>query len=145
VGIDENGDIYINYEDMTLPRDVGGFRFVPTVSSTLDMVADLTITLLRPEPPGRILTQGGDLDNRLKTLLDALKVPTKDEIPSGAAPAQDDNPFFCLVEDDALITGLDVRIDRLLGPPDGDPAEVLLLLRVRTKLVAGNMANLGLV
>ncbi len=64
--------IYLSTDNLTLLHDVGAFQFAPTVSSRLDMVADLTITLLRPEPPGQIVTQSGDIDNRLKTLLDAL-------------------------------------------------------------------------
>ena len=144
---DEEG-IGINFEDITLLREVGSFQFVPTVSYELDMVADLTITLLRPGPPGRIVSQGGDLDNRLKTLLDALKVPSEAELPSGATPTQEESPFFCLVEDDALITGLDIKTDRLLAPLEPtapDPSEVVLLIHTRTRLVAGNTANLGLV
>lgn len=111
----EGGDLVIGSEDITLLREVKEFQFVPTISADLDMVADLTITLLRPEPPGRIVTQGGDIDNRLKTLLDALKVPREAEIPPGAGPLEDESPFFCLLEDDALITSLDVRTDRLLS------------------------------
>jgi hypothetical protein len=68
-GIDVHGE-FMNYEDITLLRERGGVEFVPTVSADLDMVADLTITLLHPEPLGQIVTQGGDIDNRLKTLFD---------------------------------------------------------------------------
>jgi hypothetical protein len=142
---DEDGRLFINFEDITLLRDVGDFQFVSTVSVALDMVADLTITLLRPEPPGGIVTQGGDIDNRLKTLLDALKVPREPaELPRGDTPSQDELPFFCLLEDDALITSLDVKTDRLLVPV-ADSSEVVLLLHVRTRIVQGNFANLGLV
>lgn len=87
----EDGRLFINFEDITLLREVGEFQFVPTVSADLEMVADLTITLLRPEPPGRIVTQGGDIDNRLKTLLDALKAPRESaEVPPGDTPSQDE-------------------------------------------------------
>jgi hypothetical protein len=108
------------------------------------MVADLTITLLRPEPPGRIVTQGGDIDNRLKTLLDALKIPRESELPAGEVPSEDESPFFCLVADDALITSLDIKTDRLLDP-SAKASEVVLLIRVKTRLLAGTMATLGLV
>jgi hypothetical protein len=62
-------------DGVLIVRPMGNFGFVSVVSSRLSMVAALRITLLRPEPPGNIVTQGGDMANRLKTLLDALKVP----------------------------------------------------------------------
>jgi len=130
--------------DGNIIHAVEPFQFVATVSSKLQMVADLSLTMLRPEPPGRIVTQSGDIDNRLKTLLDALKVPVRDELPSKAAPPESGEPlFFCLLEDDNLITSLDIRTDRLLDA--ANPSEVLLLLHVKTRLVVGTFANLGLV
>jgi len=105
---DETGLYVDTEEELTLLQDVGEFHFAPTVSAKLHMVADLTITLLRPEPPGQVITQGGDIDNRLKTLLDALKVPKQpDDLPPEATPSKDESPFFCLVEDDNLITSLE--------------------------------------
>lgn len=109
----------------------GGFRFAPLVCSELRLVADLSITLLRPEPPGQIVTQAGDIDNRLKTLLDALKMPSgTDELPADASLGPDEDPFFCLLEDDNLITRLDVRTD--------------LLLRVTTRPTSITWGNMGL-
>jgi hypothetical protein len=143
LGTDDTGD-YADYEDITLLRQVREFQFVPTVSSDLNMVADLTITLLRPEEPGSIITQGGDIDNRLKTLLDSLKVPEADEIPTDEAHPVDETPFFCSVEDDNLITSLGLTTDRLLDS-SADSSEVILLIHVRTRVLRGNFANLGLI
>src|SRR4051812_48758596 len=50
-----------------------GFVFVPLVSERIHLAAYLRILFLRPEAPGRVVGGGGDLDNRMKTLLDALK------------------------------------------------------------------------
>lgn len=121
-----------------------GFRFAPLVSSTIKFVAALDLLILRPEPPGTLFSQAGDLDNRVKTLLDALKVPHEPTaLPAGAAPAADEEPFFCLLEDDSLVTGINIRTDRLLEPV-ADPAEVLLLVRVRTSPVVSLIATHGL-
>jgi hypothetical protein len=47
----------------------------------------LKITLLRPEEPGAIILQSGDIDNRLKTLFDALSVPAQpNQLPKNDAP-----------------------------------------------------------
>ncbi len=122
----------------------GGFRFAPLVCSELRIVAELSGTLLRPEPPGRIVTQAGDIDNRLKTLLDALKTPSgPGELPGGASPGPDEDPFFCLLEDDNLITRLDVRTDRLLVP-NADSSDVRLLLHVKTRPTSVALGNVGL-
>ena len=59
----------------------------------------------------------GDIDNRVKTLLDALKMPSTGEIPPGASPGQDEDPLFCLLEDDSLVTRLSVEMDQLLDLP----------------------------
>ena len=142
-GMDEQG-LYTETDDITLLREIKNFDFVPTISADLEMVADLTITLLRPEPPGRIITQGGDIDNKLKTLFDALKVPSADELPPKASPSEEESPFYCLVEDDNLIANLDINTDRLLDSVD-DSSEVLLLIKVRTRVLKGTTANLGLI
>src|SRR5438093_1644247 len=42
------------------------FRFAPLVSTKLHLIAKLEIFFLRPEAPGNLVTQGGDIDNRLK-------------------------------------------------------------------------------
>jgi hypothetical protein len=53
----------------------------------------------------------GDLDNRLKTLLDALSVPNQDQVIPD--PTIDD-PIHCLLEDDSLVSGLEIETRRLL-------------------------------
>lgn len=109
---------------------VGKYQFVPLISERLRHVAELHTTFLSPEEPGRVVTQGGDLDNRLKTLLDALRCPKNlGELPANAMPAAQESPLFCLLEDDALVSALSVTTDRLLRPNE-DPSNVVLIVRV---------------
>ena len=109
---------------------VSQFEFVPLISERLNHAADLHITFLTPEEPGRVVTQGGDLDNRLKTLLDALRCPKNvGELPGAATPSEDEAPFFCLLEDDALVSALSVTTDRLLRPASS-PSDVVLVIHV---------------
>lgn len=125
-------------------RPLEGFIFAPLVQPRIDLIVDLDITLMRPEEPGSIVTQAGDIDNRLKTLFDALRMPQKrDEIPNDCLPGTTDSPFFCLLEDDNLISGLRVTTDRLLDDVSG-PSEVLLILHVRTKVTRTTYINMGL-
>lgn len=66
---------------------VNGHFYAPLVSNRLHLLAELDILMLRPERPGGIVTSGGDIDNKLKTLLDALGMPTSQQLAqSNAAP-----------------------------------------------------------
>lgn len=128
----------------SIVKRLDGFRFAPLVCSKLHLIAELTIIFLRPEPPGRIVTQCGDIDNRLKTLFDALRMPEEEkEIPKGDIPGGNENPFFCLLEDDNMITKVAVSTDRLLKPCD-DSSFVNLLISVKTKATRQVYANANL-
>lgn len=78
----------------TIFKQVKDFQFVPLITSKLNLIAELRITLLKPEPPGSIINQAGDIDNRLKTLFDALKVPEPTALPSDDGPLFSETPFF---------------------------------------------------
>ncbi len=121
--------------------ELGGFTFVPIITERLAHVAMLSITLLTPEEPGRAVTQAGDLDNRVKTLLDALRVPkSPTELPRDARPADGETPFYCLLEDDALVSGLTVVSDRLLGRTV-DAATVVLMIHVVPQATASSIGE----
>ncbi len=120
---------------------VSAFTFAPLVNERMKSIAALDILFLRPEAPGAIITKGGDIDNRLKTLLDALKMPHEpNALPPGSSPAPDETPFFCLLQDDNLITDLRVTTDRLLEPVNS-PSEVVLIIRVRTSVTELTRGN----
>lgn len=86
----------------------GNYLCVPLVCEALELIAALDIIM----PPGRVITQAGDIDNRLKTLLDSLQVPKPDQVGASDVPSPDENPLYCLVEDDNLFTSLSVTTDR---------------------------------
>jgi hypothetical protein len=93
------------------------YRCVPLVRRELSLICSLEILFLRPDPPGEILASG-DIDNRLKTLFDALRLPKgEQELIGYDKAAADEIPFFfCLLEDDSLITHVSVETDALLQP-----------------------------
>jgi hypothetical protein len=90
-----------------------GFRFVPLVMREYNLVCNLEIVFLRREEPGAVLQTGGDIDNRLKTLFDSLTVPQENQL-QGAVPRDGEDPFYCLLEDDSLVAGVEIRTERLL-------------------------------
>ena len=93
-----------------------GYNFVPLVTKDLSLSCGLDILFLRPSMPGEIM-KSGDLDGRLKTLFDALRLPdTVGELGGYTTPQEDEKPFFVLLQDDKLITHISIRTDTLLQP-----------------------------
>ena len=122
-------------ESMSYNWERAGFRFVPLVTKELFLRCRIEILFLRPEEP-RFLMQRGDLDARLKTIFDALRIPENRDETGGASPADDEDPFFCLLEDDKLITEVSVTSDELLVLPKErrmNPNDVFLLLHVKVQ------------
>ena len=110
---------------------VCGQRFVPLVSNVGGFTCSLDVLFLRRDNPGHLIRQGGDIDNRIKTLLDALTMPNESQLQKIQFDAHED-PFHCLLEDDYLVTGMSVTTDRLLMPMETDEKlhDVHLVIRV---------------
>jgi Holliday junction resolvase RusA-like endonuclease len=126
-----NQEPLLHFQSVVEPVKVDDFRFKPLVCQELHLVAQLHVTLLRPEAPGSIITTGGDIDNRVKTLLDSLKIPEPGALPHDSRVDEDEVPFFCLLEDDHLVTELMVSTVQLLEPMV-NRNEVVVLLKVTT-------------
>lgn len=113
-----------------------GIGFIPIMTEANGLVCSLDILFLRPENPGSIIDSAGDIDNRIKTLIDALRIPENaSEMKTSKGDPPDPNPMYCLLQDDKLITGLRVKTDRLLNPKGTNRREALLVIRVETAQV----------
>jgi hypothetical protein len=114
-----------------------GFRFVPLIRK--GMACSLDILILRRDEPHRVFSGSGDLDGRVKTLLDGLRMPQQCSEVAGQAPSSDENPFFCLLEDDRHIFDLSVTTDRLLIPtePSEPERDVVAVIAVYVRLALG--------
>jgi hypothetical protein len=111
-----------------------GYKFLPLVSSFFSIACSLDVLFLRRDGPGQLVKSGGDIDNRVKVLFDALRMPqTCDEL-CGETPGPDETPFFCLMEDDALISKVQIETNWLLTPLGiGEHIhDVHLIVRVKT-------------
>jgi hypothetical protein len=119
-------------------------RFVPLVTEDNGLACSLGILFLRRDSPGNLVQHGGDLDNRIKTLFDGLRFP--ESCAGVTAPGEGEDPFFCLLSDDSLITDVSVTTDRLLVPQDDDERvhDVVLIVHVKTKIVGHDRAIGGL-
>lgn len=121
----------------------GGLLFAPLVTQRLNLYVELSVLLFRQQPRGTLITDGGDIDNRLKTLLDGLRVPRgsmegRTELPQDPDP----KPFFCLLEDDSLVTKVSVESEQLLRP--ARPDEVVAIIGVHVKKTVLSYANMSL-
>jgi hypothetical protein len=62
--------------DVAIMERRDGILFAPLVTQNNNLSCELSILLLRLQMPGQLLGTGGDIDNRIKTLLDALRLPS---------------------------------------------------------------------
>ena len=131
--------------DISAAFTKGGFNFVPLVMRQYDLVCYLEITLLRTEAPGAVIQSGGDIDNRIKTLFDSLSIPPNENQISGLQPEPEENPFYTLLEDDSLVTGFQIKTERLLEQQaNANDVRVTIIATVRpTKVTVGNLGFLG--
>ncbi|SEP14913.1 hypothetical protein SAMN02990966_04116 [Rhodospirillales bacterium URHD0017] len=113
---------------------MNGCRFVPLVRKEISLSCSLRILFLRRDFPASVLN-AGDIDNRLKTLIDALRMPSSPaEMPIG--PQAGEDPFFVLLDDDRQITHVEAETDAALAGPDdreNDPSFARLVITVEVR------------
>lgn len=122
----------------------GQYRFVPLVCPTFALFCSLDILFLRKDIPGSVI-DAGDLDNRIKTLIDCLRRPKNmAELKGNEAPQEGEDPFYCLLEDDKLVSHLAVETDILLDNAEQrDGSRVRLVITVELKPYLPTYFNLG--
>lgn len=118
---DKNGQVPLSKAVANVHQKYG-YKFVPLVRKDWLLVCNLRILLLRQDGTHSLIS-AGDIDNRVKTVIDALTMPTSQlQLEKHENPAANEDPFFCLLENDRLITGLEVETDRLLKTVDSGTA-----------------------
>ncbi len=123
----------------------GGIKFAPLICNKLHLYAILEITLLWPDKPGSIINTG-DIDNRLKTLFDALSLPDENQIKQVLKnePYEDikNSIFYCLLEDDKLIQSVNIKTHTWLS--SNTTPDILSVIRVNIKANRQIFANIGI-
>jgi hypothetical protein len=135
-----------DYSTATLAKKhaLYGFNFIPLVSQELDLLCGLDILFLRPDRPGDVIW-AGDIDNRLKTLFDALRIPVagEDYVSRVAGTVENPNPMYCLLEEDKLITKVSVETDQLLDvQPSTAAHQTKLIITVRLRPFEPTLGNM---
>lgn len=126
-------------------RDIDGTRFRFIVSRVLNQRCDLHITVLYGSDQATAY-QTGDIDNRVKTLLDALRTRSSAELLKAPAIADSSTGYAeVLLEDDSLVSSLSIRTEHGLDMPR-DRNAVWVLIRVTIRAESPNMeaVRLGL-
>jgi hypothetical protein len=137
------GHGWVSAESLGVRFSRCGYKFVPLVTEDLVLACAIDILFLRRDTNRRLLYQG-DIDNRLKTLFDALRIPQDCQELGGQTPTPDEDPFYCLLEDDKLITEVRVATDTLLTPltenEGQNHAQLIIAVKLRpTQLKLNNM------
>ena len=118
-----------------------GFRFLPLTHDYFGPLAcSLDILFLSRDNPGDLIKHGGDIDNRIKVLFDALRMPKDAPEIARQKPGEDENPFFCLLQDEKQSTEVKITTDRLLTPKTigENNDDVYLIIHVKTLSLDGN-------
>ena len=126
--------------------EIDGKKFVPIVHRSLALVAELDISFLFPSPdiPSVATMVTGDIDNKLKTLFDALRIPKQaQELPVGWTQTTETNPLFCLLEDDSFISKVAISNGFCLRTLD--QKHLLVIIHVKVKGKMGTLHNLCLI
>jgi hypothetical protein len=118
VEAEENGQ---DAFDMGIKRlantHINGFTFLPLSRKEWHLRCSIDVLFLRREKPGNIFMRG-DIDNRLKTIFDALQMPRLGQDIGNEVAQSDETPFYILLQDDELIADVSVTTDRLLAFPE---------------------------
>ncbi|MFQ1699735.1 hypothetical protein ACJ5NV_03985 [Loktanella agnita] len=124
----------------------GGFDFVPLASKHLYLAVHLDVLFMRRDAPGGVV-HNGDLDNRVKTLVDCLRMPQRQEMDGAKDVFVESERIYCLMEDDDQLSKLSVETSALLRPKrlDEDDAEVDLIMSVAVKPYMNTQSGLAFV
>jgi hypothetical protein len=121
---DEEKRVHWGLEAMGLNWAKAGFNFVPLVTRDLAPACALDVLLLRPgQSMTRHILNQGDIDGQLKTIIDALRIPDDLSGTGNSQPSPDETPFFCLLQDDKLVSEVRVVADELLSLPGKSTVE----------------------
>jgi len=124
--------------DLCEPIEKFGAWFRPLVRESYALHCGLKVVFLRKEPPGKVY-QGGDIDGRIKTLVDALTMPRHAEQVLAKNPKRD--PIFCLLEDDSMVSGFEIESERLLGDQNNAADFVRLTIEVDVRVRQATIYN----
>ncbi len=127
-------------EGLAANNPVGQCKFVPLVTKENELTCWLDVLVLRRDREKSVYN-AGDIDNRVKTLVDVLSKPDESQ---GYDTRVEKKPIFVLLQNDRLLTKLSVEYDTLLGEvpwhfdetkDSHNDARVLITVRIKPKVL----------
>jgi hypothetical protein len=137
------GRLRLGIETMGKYYAKAGYELAPLVIPEFALQCSIDILLLRPGDRV-VLSEQGDLDGQVRTIVDALRMPDNPGETGNAIPTDDEKPLFCLLQNDKLISEIKVTADELLQLPEQafDPSErEQAVVRLNQMLYGSSMAN----
>ncbi|SMQ85562.1 hypothetical protein SAMN06295905_2849 [Devosia lucknowensis] len=140
-------DVLKKWEDSNFTAGGAEFRihqgeqlFVPLYGNLIGVGVDLDIRLLAGMPTQKAVLSSGDLDNRIKRIIDALQAPAQvGEHIDGLEP---NGRWHCLVDNDSAVVGLSAKLGAFLD--GGDPSESFATIIVRPVPLRVTWANMSM-
>jgi hypothetical protein len=128
---------------MAWVNGLDNYWFVPLVTRHNGLGCRVDIKFMRPGKPGSVISSGGDLDSRIKTLFDGLRMPHAATEAAGAESrvGRASEFFYCLLEDDSLITDMSIKTETLLLPQSRGQSEAKLDIGVTVHLITPTALN----
>jgi hypothetical protein len=119
---------------------VGGQSFAPLYGGHVLVQVAIDIVLLTGTPPKKSVLSSGDLDNRLKRIIDALRMPSQ----SGEVLSSPISPesCICLMDDDSAVSKVHVQLGTYLA--SDDPSESFAFIKAVGVPERVTMDNLGM-
>lgn len=111
--LDSSGQLYVMRDELQFQRN--GYDYIAAIAGQ-NLVVSLDVNLYSPMTQHRLIHNGGDLDNRAKTLLDSLRLPSETEAKNSWYP--DAGPCWVLLEDDSIIRNISIQQEQILGQDD---------------------------
>jgi hypothetical protein len=125
-----------HHQVVTVSRHI--HKFAPLITDYNYNGCSVNVLFMRRDAGNAgALMQYGDLDNRIKVLFDALRKPKGTQEIEDLPQPPEENPCFCLLEDDRYIDHVSVTTDRLLVPVGTGESEsdVFIVIHVIARVV----------
>lgn len=126
---------------------VGDYSLVPLVAEEFGVTCSVDVLLFQHGHHEGVF-KAGDLDNRIKTLIDGLKKPLKvNAFGDHKKPTRTEKPFFCLLEDDSMISSFSVKSDQFFAttPTQKDEHYVKAVLAIKVRPSFPTQFNLAFI
>ncbi len=135
------------WEDTNFTTGVKDFRriidnqtFLPLYGKTISVGVNLDITLLTGMHEQSPILKSGDLDNRIKRVIDALRAPQqKGEL---YGDLKENKRWHCLLEDDDAVIGLKAKAGTFLDSDNNK--ESFVFIKVTPAPLTVTMSNIAM-